>query len=393
MAVNGDPYRILGLPTGAPLAEVKRAYRRLAKENHPDTAGEAAIPRFLAIQAAYEALVGSDGRGRRRPGVARPAPWQADAERARATREAWRARSARAGRRPPDADEGGTEAAGTAPGAARGGARRRGGGRRPGADRPPDRATPGSTSYDHAEPYDPEWTGASWYGQSSGTYWTINPKEYADPRKHGPEYQARGRRRESDDDDPQPAGGLDPHDESHAAPETEAGPEPAPERARPRPRPPAPPVRPEPPPPPAWSGSTVAARVPPGPWSTGAGGRVALALVGWPPIGLGVALAAGELSGCSRFAATCVEPLSGGIWLAQAAIIALLLALPVVAAIAAAGSLAVLAAAIPSAVILSALGGSRSPGAAAGVLIAMLAAAWLVGVAVAVARRSRTVRP
>jgi hypothetical protein len=36
-------------------------------------------------------------------------------------------------------------------------------------------------------------TGAvrSWYGTTSGTYWTLNPKEYADPRKHGPEYQAR----------------------------------------------------------------------------------------------------------------------------------------------------------------------------------------------------------
>ena len=34
-------------------AEVKQAYRRLAKANHPDAAGEAALPRFLAIQAAY----------------------------------------------------------------------------------------------------------------------------------------------------------------------------------------------------------------------------------------------------------------------------------------------------------------------------------------------------
>src|SRR5439155_19693407 len=64
-------------------------------------------------------------------------------------------------------------------------------------DRAPDRATPGSTTYDAAadEPFDPDWSGASWYGTTSGTYWTINPKEYADPRKHGPEYQARGRRR------------------------------------------------------------------------------------------------------------------------------------------------------------------------------------------------------
>ena len=58
-------------------------------------------------------------------------------------------------------------------------------------------ATPGSTSYDAAdeEPFEPGWTGATWYGASSGTYWTLNPKEYADPRKHGPEYQRRARRR------------------------------------------------------------------------------------------------------------------------------------------------------------------------------------------------------
>ena len=58
------------------------------------------------------------------------------------------------------------------------------------------RARPGSTTYDGADPEAPEpaWQGASWYGESSGTYWRINPKEYADPRKHGPEYQARSRR-------------------------------------------------------------------------------------------------------------------------------------------------------------------------------------------------------
>ena len=50
--------------------------------------------------------------------------------------------------------------------------------------------------YDEAAetPFEPEWDGGSWYGHSMGTYWTINPREYADPRKHGPEYLARARR-------------------------------------------------------------------------------------------------------------------------------------------------------------------------------------------------------
>jgi len=34
-----DPYRTLGLERGASLDEVKRAYRRLVKANHPDAAG------------------------------------------------------------------------------------------------------------------------------------------------------------------------------------------------------------------------------------------------------------------------------------------------------------------------------------------------------------------
>ncbi|HEY4752503.1 MAG TPA: hypothetical protein VIH37_04400, partial [Candidatus Limnocylindrales bacterium] len=56
-------------------------------------------------------------------------------------------------------------------------------------------ARPGSTTYDEAkQPLDPSWAGGEWYGASSGRYWTINPREYADPRKHGPEYQERARR-------------------------------------------------------------------------------------------------------------------------------------------------------------------------------------------------------
>jgi len=51
-----DPYRTLGLEPGASPAEIKRAYRRLAKAFHPDSAGEAALPRFLAIHEAYDRL-------------------------------------------------------------------------------------------------------------------------------------------------------------------------------------------------------------------------------------------------------------------------------------------------------------------------------------------------
>src|SRR4051794_7145671 len=76
MATSGDPWRTLGLTPGASVEEIRRAYRRLAKVNHPDAAGEGALPRFLAIQAAYEQLAGA-GRGRRvgtRPGTSAAAP-------------------------------------------------------------------------------------------------------------------------------------------------------------------------------------------------------------------------------------------------------------------------------------------------------------------------------
>ena len=80
MPLDADPYRILGLARGASLDEVKRAYRRLAKANHPDAAGAGALPRFLAIQAAYERLAGGSAAcqppaaAHRRPGDGPPRP-------------------------------------------------------------------------------------------------------------------------------------------------------------------------------------------------------------------------------------------------------------------------------------------------------------------------------
>ncbi len=205
MAPDTDPYRTLGLTRDATLDEVRRAYRRLAKANHPDAAGEAALPRFLAIQAAYDTIAGPDS-GRRRPGAARPAgprrAWDPDRDRTDAT---YRAYGGRPRRSRPTGGPGARGPSGTSwerPPAGTSGARP------PRPERPPNKATLGSTSYDgaEAEPFEPDWGGASWYGTTSGTYWTLNPKEYADPRKHGPEYQARARRELHGRDD----AGIDP---------------------------------------------------------------------------------------------------------------------------------------------------------------------------------------
>jgi len=227
---RSDPYRVLGLVPGATAGEIRSAYRRLAKMHHPDTAGERSVSRFLAIKAAYEELVDGDGRLRARGwaragGAASARPANPNAK--GASRDAWRARrtsgtpggatGATAG---PGAESGTDGEAGAAgPGAegetggkgsgartrskgggsssggtSTGGARPRGsGGKTKSAERRT--ARPGSTTYDEATlGLDPSWDGAGWYGASSGSYWTLNPREYADPRKHGAEYQERARR-------------------------------------------------------------------------------------------------------------------------------------------------------------------------------------------------------
>ena len=182
-----DPYRTLGLERGASLDEVKRAYRRLAKANHPDAAGEAALPRFLAIQAAYDQIAGPDAR------TGRPAAAARRRRRGRPTPTGPARRTARtaAGR---DRDRGprpGTRGRDRI--AAAGGHRRRGIAARHGTAvrARPAPATPAtaeegdarSTSYDDvdAEPFDPDWGGASWYGTTSGHLLDAQPQGVRGP--------------------------------------------------------------------------------------------------------------------------------------------------------------------------------------------------------------------
>jgi hypothetical protein len=373
-----DPLRTLGLAPGATQAEIKRAYRRLAKLYHPDSAGERTLPRFLAIQAAYEALLDDPNRprGSGRGGPARrssgppPPPWQADASRARATREAYRARTRRS------AGVGGPSASGSAgpsPGASHGDGSTEG--TRSTRSRRRAKATIGSTSYDGAdkEPFDPAWEGATWYGAGSGTYWTLNPKEYADPRKHGPEYQARSRR------------------QTGATGGTGDGPTAAPTGPRPEgsARPPGPAAGAGP----SASGSSasgaatwpVASRpaTAAGPAIARAGrspadlrsiagtlpGRIGLGVVGWIP--LGIALAA---------ASDAADPLRAGIWIVDLLLIAVLVGVPRLGAIAALGSASFLLVGLAATPILLAVGGARTPEGTAAALTVAAGLAWLGGV-------------
>ena len=508
-----DPYRTLGLEPGAAMADVKRAYRRLAKAYHPDSAGEAALPRFLAINEAYEAI--RAGRpiapGRRSAGASSDRPpaeaWRADPDRARAAREQARRRAGaagttgaaggagapgRAGSTPPGGagasggSRGRSGAGGSTGGAggstgtsgeARAGASRRtsSGGSR--GRRHVRKATMGSTSYDeardHQDANDPTWSGASWYGPSTGEYWIINPREYADPRKHGPEYQSRARRmaeaaplgRSGPETDAEEeivdadaadlgdgaspaaaqasgqaradgqaraahrgAGRREPSradtptargDAARSFGAATAGAERGTRReargsasARPRRE--------------AWAGTTRGGTVREGArqpdaaaaaWSSAwpprarsarragtrrrslprdlIGGpaddpirRLGIALIAWPPIGIAAAALIGDVTGCATFSASCggTEPMLP--WLAQAAIIGLLLLLPPIARILAGGSIGVLVALVPLTAFLVAVGGTGAP--QAGFALAfLLGLAWLLGIAWGVAQLRR----
>ena len=429
MAPAADPYRTLGLARGASLEDVKRAYRRLAKVNHPDAAGPAALPRFLAIQAAYEQLAEGKDAAPSRPST--PKASSADQTRSDAAHRAYGGRTRRSRARP---------AASKTP---------------PRPDRPADaagdnpkgrgKATLGSTSYDGvdaATPFEPDWGGASWYGTTSGTYWTINPKEYADPRKHGPEYQARARRAARARGGTAAGPATAPEASAAPAPDTAA---PAADTAAPNaaPDPAAPDVSDEPvhtttswwdataaDPEPEWATASASASsspprpgtaprsapratatpkataAPPPPPDLGAAAtdlgraltdersargrwRLAQAVVGWLPIAFAIGWALGESTGCSRSAASCDGFDAMLAPLASLAALGLLLLIPRLAALAAAAAIAVAIVAVPAAAILSSTNGGDEPPDRSAALGAILLAAWLIGLAVALARRFR----
>ena len=58
MAANQDYYGTLGVAKDAPLDEIRKAYRKLARKYHPDLnpGDKAAEERFKNVQEAYDVL-------------------------------------------------------------------------------------------------------------------------------------------------------------------------------------------------------------------------------------------------------------------------------------------------------------------------------------------------
>ncbi|AWB87758.1 J domain-containing protein [Mycetocola zhujimingii] len=58
--ISATPYEVLGVSPTADQDDLRRAYRRLMRETHPDTGGSAA--RFTAVQVAWERIGTVEGR-------------------------------------------------------------------------------------------------------------------------------------------------------------------------------------------------------------------------------------------------------------------------------------------------------------------------------------------
>lgn len=70
--MSADPWSVLGVPSDATDDAIKKAFRRIARQSHPDVAGDdpSAAARFAEARRAYETLMDPAARARAKPGAA-----------------------------------------------------------------------------------------------------------------------------------------------------------------------------------------------------------------------------------------------------------------------------------------------------------------------------------
>ena len=62
--MSASPYQVLGVAASASDEDLRRAYRRLLRETHPDVGGDPA--RFIAVQTAWDSPTPSRDSGANR---------------------------------------------------------------------------------------------------------------------------------------------------------------------------------------------------------------------------------------------------------------------------------------------------------------------------------------
>jgi len=122
--------------------------------------------------------------------------------------------------------------------------------------------------------------------------------------------------------------------------------------------------------------------------------RIGRAVIGWAPLALGAGSLTGEVSGCSRFAATCPPAVAPATWVLQLGLLVLLIVFPRLARIGTIASIAILGTVFPASVLLFATGDPAGMEFGRSVLAGLIVLAWVAGLAYGVVREARRlVRP
>lgn len=72
--LSDDPYEVLGVARGSTDRAIAAAYRGLAREFHPDIAGESATAQMMRINIAFDAIRSADRRRARDDGTSTATP-------------------------------------------------------------------------------------------------------------------------------------------------------------------------------------------------------------------------------------------------------------------------------------------------------------------------------